>query len=394
MSSSVNDSADALFSAAIAAQSQKSQLAQYAIQQAAKFMQDKKYDSAIKEFKKAIAFDPQNETAFTNMGNIYLSQGKTGEAIKAYKEVARLQPLSVTALTNLGNAYIQGKQYTESEKVLKAAARMDPLNPLPNYTLGHQYIAQDRLSEAEALFKKVEKVSPKDGNVFYSLGLVANKQGKFDDAVPQLKKALSLKSNFPAANYELGVAYANLGMTDEATEQYNILRTKDISLAKDLKFIIDKPQMSYMDTENSGGFVQLLGAGTPLWMLDPALSTPESSKKFSVTIAFTNAMDVASVMNPQNWTISRAKSAEGGYYNNTMPVNSAREVTIQPRPMSVIYDPTTQEATLTFSISQNAEGNATIDPSHLVFKFSGKDASGRSMDTGADEIDGYAAKAF
>ena len=43
---------------------------------------------------------------------------------------------------------------------------------------------------------------------------------------------------------------------------------------------------------------------------------------------------------------------------------------------------------------QNAAGNATIDPSHIVFKFSGIDAAGRQMDTSGDEIDGAALKAF
>lgn len=386
-------SADALFSASSNILAQRSQLANYAIQNAAKFMQENKNDEAIKEFKKALAFDPENTNALTYMGKIYLSQNKTSEAINTFKTLVRAQPLSVTAKVNLGNAYLQDKQYVESEKQFKEAARLDPLNPLPDYTLGIQYMQTDRLDEAKAQFLKVQKISPKDGNVYYSLGAVNNKQGNYEEAVINLEKSLTLKKGFPAANYELGVAYSKLGNSEKAQEQLSILYNSDYALAKDLKFVMDKPRILSMDTSKSGGFVELLGPGTPLWALDPSLMTPDASKQFSITFQFTNEMDLASVMNPQNWSISRAKDASGGYYNNSMPTNS-NEVSIPKIPLSVNYNALTREATINFRISQNSDGTATIDPKHLVFSFQGKDAEGRAMDTAADQINGYSIKAF
>ena len=121
--------AEALFSTSGNILSQRSQLANYAIQSAAKYMQENKTDEAIKEFKKALAFDAQNPTALTYMGKLYLSQGKNSEAIKAFKTLVQDRPLSVDAKVNLGNAYLQDKQYVESEKQFKEAARLEPLNP-------------------------------------------------------------------------------------------------------------------------------------------------------------------------------------------------------------------------------------------------------------------------
>lgn len=393
MSQIFDQSSDAIFAGALAAQSQRSTLAQYAIQQAAKYMQNNNNDAAIKEFRKALAFDPENDTAHTYLGNLYLSQNKTKDAIKEFKESVRLQPLSVNSLVNLGNAYLQDKNYVEAEKNFKSAARMDPLNPVPDYTLGHLYMNTDRLNEAEAQFRKAEKISPRDGNVFYSLGMLYNKQGKYEDAAKNLEKSLTLKKDFFAANYELGVAYDALGETDKAQQQLSILTRSDYTLAQDLKYVINKPKIVAMDTSKSGGFAELLGAGTPLWALDPALLTPDSSKEFSITFTFSEKMDISSVTNPLNWSISRANSAEGGYYNNTMPVSS-REVSVPRFPLLVTYDTETQEATIKFRLSQNADGTATIDPKHLVFAFKGKDASGRSMDSSADEINGYALTGF
>lgn len=393
MSQIFDQSSDAVFSAALAAQSQKSTLAQYAIQQAARYLQNNNNEAALKEFKKALAFDSENYTAHKYIGQIYMSQGKNKEAVKEFKENVRLQPLSVNALVDLGNAYIQDKNYTEAEKALKSAARMDPLNPVPDYTLGHVYMNTDRLDEAEAQFKKVQKVSPKDGNVFYSLGMLYNKQGNYRDAAKNLETALNLKNNFPAANYELGVAYDGLGESDKAQKQLSILKSSDYALAQDLKFVLNKPKFVAMDSSKSGGFVDMLGANTPVLTFDPELITPNSTKEFSITFIFSNQMDLASVINPSNWSITRAKGGVAGYYNDTMPVGS-RDAAPASVPLSVVYNDVTQEATIKFRIAQNAEGNATIDPSHLVFSFKGKDASGREMDSSANEIDGFAMKAF
>lgn len=375
-------------------QAQRSQVAQYALNKAATYWNAKKPDEAIKEFKKVLAFDPQNSDAYASLGKIYQSKGNIPEAVKYFKAGVQLDRTSVTAHNNLANAYLQDKQYTNAEKEFKISARMDPINTVADYTLGILYTQTDRFAEAEAKFNKVARVAPRDGNVPYSLGVLYNKMGRPEEAAKKLERALTLKKDFPAANYELGAAYVALGETDKAAEQLKILDAKKSSFANDLSFILNKPKMVFIDAANNRDFNQLLGAGTPLWMLDPSLLTaPDTSKKVSVAIQFNNKMDIASIMNPANWEISRAKSTEGGYYNSLMPVKST-EVTIPKRPFSVTYDPETRQASVVFTVQQNATGTATIDPSHLVFKFSGKDASGRQMDTTGDQIDGYAAKAF
>lgn len=394
MADMFSSSADAFASINDNVQVQRSQIAQYALNKAATYWSANKTDEAIKEFKKVLAFDPQNTDAYASLGKIYQAKGNTAEAIKYFKIAVKLNGTSVTAHNNLGNAYLQAKQYKDAEKEFKISAKMDPINPLADYTLGILYTQTDRFADAEAQFNRVAKVSPRDGNVPYSLGVLYNKMGRPEDAARQLEKALALKKDFPSANYELGAAYVKMGETDKAAEQLSILDAKQSSLANDLSFILNKPKMVYIDATNNRGYNHLLGARTPLWMLDPTLLTaPNASKKVSVAIQFNNKMDVASVTNPANWEISRAKSTEGGYYNSSMPATST-EVSIPKRPFSVIYNSDTQQASVTFTVQQNAAGDATIDPSHLVFKFSGKDAAGRQMDSAGDQIDGYANQGF
>ena len=100
-------------------------------------------------------------------------------------------------------------------------------------------------------------------------------------------------------------------------------------------------------------------------------------------------MDPISVQNPLNWSIMRASlSAGGGLYNNGLTPPDT-EAVILPIPVGVTYSADSNTATVQFRVSQNATGSATLDPAHLVFKFSGVDAYRHAMDKSADEYSGF-----
>lgn len=370
----------------------RAQYAQYSIIRASEYMRDGRNEDAINAFKQALALDPSNTTATTYIGNINLSLGRNTEAIEAFKQLVRQNPNSSDGHMQLGNAYLSDGQLEQSESEFKTAARLDPTNPVPDYTLGMQYLQVGKLSDAESQFEKVKRLAPGDANVYYALGKTYNEQGDYAKAIDTLNTSLSLKPNNPPANYELGVAYDKTGDETSANKQLKTLEDAGSVLAQDLAFIIQKPGIAWLNGATST-FNTNFGANTPVWFEDPSLLTANSNKSFSVDIQFSSAMDVASVMNPSNWSITRANSAKGGYYNNSMATNPSIEASIPRTPTSVTYNSITGIARVSFSISQNSDVTARIDPSHLVFKFSGIDAYGRKMDTDADEIDGFSSTA-
>jgi hypothetical protein len=75
-----------------------------------------------------------------------------------------------------------------------------------------------------------------------------------------------------------------------------------------------------------------------------------------------------------------------------MPVPDT-EITVQPIPDNIYWDETKMTATLSFRITQNSTANGTIDPSHIEFKFSGKDVYGNSMNTDFDQFMGFSGTA-
>lgn len=373
----------------------RAQAATNAMASGATFFQKKDYARAGNEFKRAISLDPTNAQSYNYLANAYLAQNKYDEAIKTYKSSLALDPTQDSVHTNLGNIYLQQKKYNLAEKEFKEAARLNPTDTVAPYTLGQLYLNTDRLSEAEAQFKKVAKMAPNDPNPYYSLGVTYNKEGKYAEAVKELTKAVKIRPKMAAAHFELGVAYSELGKSTEAQQEVATLTRLDASQGTLLKATIAQPKMVAAGGGDTDTFFPALESGTALVGLLGINGTgaPVQAKAFSLTFYFDSAMDAKSVQDTSNWTITKASGGAAGYYNNLLPVLPT-EAYIPQNPTSVVYDPEKQSATVTFMLSQNSTNNATIDPAHMVFKFTGTDARGKIMDPTADQFDGAAEAPF
>jgi tetratricopeptide (TPR) repeat protein len=393
MKMDTSSSTSKIFSALLSQQGLRSQAATTALSSGISLFQKKKYSQAVAAFKQATAYAPDTLDAYTYMAQAYLKQGKTKEAINAYKISLSIDRTQDSVHVELGNVYFSEKRYTEAEKEFKTAAKLNPSDNLAPYTLGQLYLQTERYSEAEVQFKKVIRMTPNDGNVYFALGETYNKMERYSEAVPQLEKAIDLKKDFALANFELGAAYIGLDQKDKAQEQLDILEGLDTILANELSADLTSPKIFSFNTGNSS-FNSVLGAGTPLAFLSADLLYPNASKDFTMQFQFDSEMDAASVMKASNWSITKASGGTGGSYNNGITLYPENEAVVSPIPKSVSYDATKQQATVTFSIAQNPYGTAVIDPSHLVFKFSGTDINGKSMDPTADQYDGFAGGMF
>ena len=386
-------SSERMFSALLSQQTLRDQAATTALSSGMSPFQKGRYSDALSSFKLATAFKPEMVDAYNYMAMTSLKQNDTNAAIKAYKLSLKIDNSQDSVYMSLGNIYYSDQNYSEAENAYKSAARINPSSTLAPYSLGQVYLNTDRYSEAEAQFKKVQRMTPDDGNVNFALGQTYNKMGRYDDAVTQLEQAVKLKKDFAYAYSELGTAYLQQGNTEKAQEQVDVLNNLDTGLADELQANLTTPKILANNPDKSS-FNSLLGPGSPLVLLDPAFLQPNSSKDMTMTLQFDSYMDPTSVMNVTNWSITKASGGTGGYYNNGYTPQPQNEINVNPIPKSVMYDAVNLRATVTFSLSQNANGNGTIDPSHLVFKFSGTDLNGKQMDPTADQYDGFAKAAF
>ena len=381
-------SADALFSSTASTTSTMVSLAQGAMSNGAALYAkgSADYDKAAQEFKRAIAMDPSAADApqaFDLLATVYVAQNKTQDAINAYKSSIAIAPSDDNAHYKLGNIYYSQKNYTAAEKEYKTALNLNPTSTTNRFSLGQAYLAEGRYQDAEKQFQQVIRMDPSQYGGYYALGQTYAKEGLPAQAIPEFQKVIKLNKTFYNVNVDLGSAYADLGQMDNAQAQVKILNNKAPNLAPLLTGYIDKVSKPRILTAyGSGGFSSTFGVNTPI------SADPNTSSTFQMVFTFSKSIDPTSAMDPNNWSISKATPGEkGGAYNWGLPTSS-RDLQIPLHPSSVYYDINTATATVSFQIMQNAAGNGTLDPSHIDFKFSGKDTYGNTMDISADQYNG------
>lgn len=389
-----DSSATTIFDVIAAQSSNQTSVANTALSAGISFYQDKKYDRAAQAFKYAAALNPALTEAYTYLGYSYSSQGKTKEAISAFKQSLKVDKTQDTLYTTIANLYLQQGQNSDAMQILKDGIKQNKLNTPAYYTLGQLQAQAGDYASAETNFQQVVKLEPKDGNGYYALGMALNGMGQYNDAITQLEKATSLKKNFEAAYYELGRAYNGLGNQDKVQEQIDILNnigtSTAVALSSSLSLETAKPKMYYYDAVKSS--LQLSLGPVSLLAIDPSFITPGATRDVQVAFAFDSDMDPSSVVSVVNWSISKASGGAAGIYNNGL--YSDKNIPVPIMPTRVSYDSSTRTATLSFSLTQNATGTGMIDPSHLVFKFMGKDQKGSVMDESANQYDGFASEMF
>ena len=350
------------------------------------------YESAIIDFKRSIALDPQSTyaaEAANYMALSYLQLDQTEKAVEAYKTSTRLNPFRDDTHVKLGNLLLDLNRLADSEAAYKEAVRINP-DVNNRYALGNFYLQTERYNEAENQFRTILSLPDQGGKGNYGLGLVYNQQGKYEKAIDQFKQSIHLNPDFAYAYLDLGVAYAEAGQMEESEKQLEILEKMDPSLAGMLSqymYKAEAPRIEFASSQSR--FPYYFGPYTPLSALDTYLLNANTSRPFTMVFQFSKEMDRASVENRFNWSISRSTMGGPGqayYFGQDVPET---EVTLDPFPELVSYDEDTLQATVTFRIYQNSAADGTLDPSHVVFKFSGEDLFGKAMDPKADEFNDF-----
>jgi len=385
---------DYLFSSTTNSLDQLDNLSGLALGRAIDLFTKGKYADAVKQFKKALAISPTYANApkaYDYMAQAYLKLNQTDDAIKTYKTALKAFPAADSFNLKLGDIYFKNGHLKDAQAEYEKAVKLNPNSAENRYSLGQAYLTSGRLSEAKAQFTKVTQLAPTSPTGFYGLGQVSRKSGYYNDAIVQLNKAVTMNKKFANAFLELGETYADMNNMDKAQKQLDTLKgLKATQQATTLQSYIAQaanPKISIVYSTN--GFKTADGPGTAVSDLDSSLSAPKATKEFTMNFIFSKDMDKNSVQDIANWQIGRQSGTYiSNAYNFGMRVPST-EVNLPLQPTSVVYNSENRTASVTFTISQNAAGNGTIDPSHISFTFKGKDTYGKVMDFTADEYSGY-----
>ncbi len=152
----------------------------------------------------------------------YLALGRPEEAAKQLETAVANDPNDEVAHSNLVAVYWELKQWDKAEKHYRIAAKLNP-STNSHYVFGLVMLDQNRYAEAGEAFRRALALNPRDNGANTQLGRVLEAQGDMKGAIKQYEVALESDPNSRATNYVLGVALLKQGQNQEAID--HLLKT-------------------------------------------------------------------------------------------------------------------------------------------------------------------------
>ena len=179
-------------------------------------LQKRQYEAAIAEFRKALAMDPSDPTALSNLGVALTSAGRFDEAAAQFRKAIEVEPENFKAHGNLGVALARAGRFNEAVAPLEKAVGLDPEDARTRSALGGALVNTGRLEDAVVHLRKALEIDPNDADANNNLGGVLARTGRFDEAIPHFQKALAVEPNSVVVRYNLGRALAAKGNFQDA----------------------------------------------------------------------------------------------------------------------------------------------------------------------------------
>ena len=155
--------------------------------------------AAIKQMRKAIAWDPNSPPFHHDLAILLSSTGDTRGAINALLEAVRLAPNEAEYHYKLGLAWNEAGDLEKAAASLAAAVRLDPSRARAWYNLGLAHNALQQPEQAIADLLKGETADPNDPAIPYARATILARLGQRDDAIAAASRALQIRPDFPDA---------------------------------------------------------------------------------------------------------------------------------------------------------------------------------------------------
>ena len=158
---------------------------------------------------------------FYQSGQKQKETGQFLQAVASFKKAIVLDKKLDSAYLELGNIYLKISRNDSAIMVLKNVLKINPDFNIANITLGHIY--RDYLKKSDEAIVHYLNALKKDSLnkvILYSLAWCNNDKGNYREALKYGIKALETDNNYRPAYNELGHAYRQLKAYAEGIEQF------------------------------------------------------------------------------------------------------------------------------------------------------------------------------
>ena len=174
--------------------------------------QEKRYDEAVVQLKKAAELAPDNAQNLVYLGEIYVRQRKDADVAATFQRIIDLmQPKADADVTAwepryyLAIAQMRRKLFDPASANFTSALALRPDHAMTLYYFGYMRALQQKWADAVDKLTKALTVDPNLAYAYYYRGLAQDKLGKKDQLVIDMDRFLKLAPNTPEAERARGI---------------------------------------------------------------------------------------------------------------------------------------------------------------------------------------------
>ncbi|MFC1631248.1 tetratricopeptide repeat protein [Candidatus Omnitrophota bacterium] len=165
---------------------------------------------AIREYRQAIAIEPNNAKAHNNLAVALDGLKRREEALALYQKATTLDNTYESAYYNLGNLYYKMGKYAQAIPAYQKAIAINPYLSWAHNNLGNAFSESGDDLQAQAAYEQAISIDPNFAQAYNNLGVTLDQLGKKEQALTAYKQALSIDPNFIEAANNLNQAYQEI----------------------------------------------------------------------------------------------------------------------------------------------------------------------------------------
>jgi len=185
------------------------------------------FSDAVGAYSNALARDPSNVHAYTELGNALIKLNRLDEAKETFIHARNLDPTDDEAYTGLGRVDYTKGNYAASESYFKTAISLNPKQSGAYFDLGKLYRILRKHRESETAFSEAIANNPNSADMMYGLGYLYMQYREFDQAEAILQKGITIDPSFAGLYSALGDVYLRERRYDESEAMFTKALTLD-----------------------------------------------------------------------------------------------------------------------------------------------------------------------
>lgn len=178
------------------------------------------YAKAVEELQKAVAIDPKDANAYSDLGTTYALMKDHEQAVFCFETALALEPRDPSVYYKLGNAYVAAEKFQEAKLITTVALEFNENQARVHYVLGRAYFGLRIFDKALHHFQIARDLTSDEDktevNFDYFIGHTQILLGEFDLALAHLQRALVQEPEASSLHAIIALVYVKQGKFDAA----------------------------------------------------------------------------------------------------------------------------------------------------------------------------------